>query len=351
MPRQTYDLLLRSLSKGELAPVYYLSGPEDALKEEAARSILDLALDPSWRDFNFEQRSAGQLDPEELHTLLNTLPMMAGRRVVFLREIEALKKKAKARAVLLKYLEHPSEELVLVLLESAGADQPEADLARLAFAVHVGALTPERVAKWLLLRAKAAGVIFAEGAAEHLAVACDYHLASIKIELEKLGASMEGTPVTVEGVANLVGVRHGETLWDWRDAVLGDDPARALRLLGPVLDQTGMLGVKLVTTLGTSLVGVSLAAAHYQRGLRGGALEGQVFDAMRRARPIGLPNWREEAHRWSAWARAWPAARLKAALRATLQTDQALKSTRISDERGLVTDLVLQLTVWKREAA
>src|SRR4051812_50122019 len=86
MPAHSLDALLRSLKKGQLAPVYYFHGPEDVLKDEAVRTILDQALDPAMRDFNLDQRSAGQLDPEEVHSLCNTLPMLAERRVVGVRE-------------------------------------------------------------------------------------------------------------------------------------------------------------------------------------------------------------------------------------------------------------------------
>ena len=72
MPAQTYDALLRSLPKGELAPVYYLHGPENILKDEAVEAIVAKALDPALRDFNFDQRSAGQLDPEAIFTTRST---------------------------------------------------------------------------------------------------------------------------------------------------------------------------------------------------------------------------------------------------------------------------------------
>ena len=87
MAAHSLDALLRSLKKGDLAPVYYFHGPEDVLKDEAIRAILDQALDPGMRDFNFDQRSAGQVDPEELHSLCNTLPMLADRRAVVLRDV------------------------------------------------------------------------------------------------------------------------------------------------------------------------------------------------------------------------------------------------------------------------
>ena len=58
MPALNLDALFRGLAKGEIAPVYYLHGPEEILKDEAVRAILDRALDPALRDFNLDQRSA-----------------------------------------------------------------------------------------------------------------------------------------------------------------------------------------------------------------------------------------------------------------------------------------------------
>ena len=88
MPSQSLDAFLRSLAKGDAAAVYYFHGPEDLLKDEALRALVDRVLDPSLRDFNLDQRSAGQLDADDLFALCTTLPMMADRRVVVLREVE-----------------------------------------------------------------------------------------------------------------------------------------------------------------------------------------------------------------------------------------------------------------------
>ena len=63
-----------------------------------------------------------------------------------------------------------------------------------------------------------------------------------------------------------------------------------------------------------------------------------------RIRPFGLPEWRAEAEKWARWAPLWPDLRVRDGLRAALAADRALKNTRISDERGVVTDLVLRLT-------
>jgi len=109
--------------------------------------------------------------------------------------------------------------------------------------------------------------------------------------------------------------------------------------------------VRLISLLGTSLVGVGLARSHFDRRVRAGQLERVVLERLRQLRVFGLPDWKEESARWARWAAAWPAPRLRNGLRAARDADQALKNTTVSDERGILTDLVLRLAVERREAA
>jgi DNA polymerase III delta subunit len=349
MSRHTHDDLLRALGRGELAPVYYLYGTEDVLKEEASCAIVDRALQPHERDFNLDQRGAPGLDPEELHALVNTLPMLASRRCVVIREVEAWRKKAGPREVLLKYLANPSTETVLVLQETAPAEdkqrdwEPDPEVANRSWAVEFRPLEPDRVPRWLAHHAKRLGITFGEGAAEHLAVATGYDLGVLCSELEKLAGLIEEGPISRARIGELVGIRHGETLEDWIEAVLADRTPLALTLSVQVLAQSGLSGVKMTTALGTGLVGLRLARAHYDTGSRGSALERVLLDRLRQVRPFGLGDWKAVAHDWSRWVEAWPGARLASALRATLDADAALKGTRLSDEAGVVTDLVLRL--------
>jgi len=277
MPGQSSDNLFRSLQKGELAPVYYFYGAEDVLKDEAVRMILDQALDPSLRDFNFDQRSAAQLDAEDVHALCNTMPMLAERRVVLLRDIEGWKRKTKGRSEFLRYLERPSPDTIVIMVQSSSEDAEDKELARGTVSVRFDPLPPERAQKWLLREASRLGVDLDAQAAQHLVRSTDADLGALSSELSKLASLPAGTPLSVEIVGQLLGVRHGETLWDWRDAVFDGDTARAATLLSPVLAQSGVSGVRLVTALGTALVGIGVARAHYDRGVRGGALGAAVM--------------------------------------------------------------------------
>jgi DNA polymerase III subunit delta len=351
MPAYTLDALLRSLPKGELAPVYYLHGPEDILKDEAVQAIVDRALEPGLRDFNFDQRSAGQLDPEAIFSLCTTLPMMADRRVVVLRDVEGWKRRPKTRAAFLKYLERPAPETIVILVQGAAEEGEDKDLARGAYAVACEPLPAERTRRWVLRRAGKLGVTLEDAATDHLLAATGNDLGALSAELQKLAALPAGTPLTADQVGAIVGIRHGETIYDWRDAVLDGVAGRAAAMIGPLLDQPGVTAVRLLTLLGTTLIGVGLARAHHDRRVRGGGLERLLLEKLRQLRLFGLPEWKAESARWARWAGEWPTPRVRRGLRAARDADQALKNTTISDERGILTDLVLRLCVERAEAA
>ena len=344
----SFDALHRALKSGDVANVYYLVGPEDVLKDEAVRLILDRVLDPSLRDFNFDQRTATSLDAEALESLLDTLPMLAERRVVLLRDVDGWQKKARTRTALLKWLARPGRETVLIMVQGAGEPDADKDFAPRAVTVRCDALPPERAAKWAQHEASQAGVTLTPEAAAHLVKAVGAELSVLRSEVAKLASLPEGTAVTLELIGDLVGVRHGETVTDWRDAVMEDDTARATALVAPVLSQSGVSGVKLVTLLGTTLVGVSLARAQLDGGVRGRSLEQWLQNAIFRARPFGLPDWRAEPRLWTRWAERWSAERLQGALAATLAADQSLKNTTLRNETSTVLDLVLELAASTR---
>lgn len=354
MPRQSYDDLQRALARGELAPVYYLYGSEEILKDESTRAIIDKALEPHERDFNLDVREAKALQPEELHSLVNTLPMMAARRCVVIREIEAWNRKTSMREVVTKYLANPALDTVLVLVETAPKDEkareykPDEELVNRSYAVDFKELSPERVPKWLAHHAKKLGIIFGDGAAEHLARAVQNDLGVLRAELDKFASVADEGPISRERAGELIGIYHGETLEHWVEAILSDDSAKALGLTSRLLEQSGMSGVKMNNALGTGLLGIRLARSMYDRGTRGGSLERALFDRFKGARLYGFGDWKASASNWSRWAEAWSGTRLRAAIRATLENDVKLKNTTLSNEDGLMTALVLQLSAARR---
>jgi len=345
----TLDALLRGLKKGAPDPVYLLHGDEDVLKDEAVRALLDAAVDPGARDFNFDSRFAADLDAEAFHALVNTPPMLADRRAVVLRGVDQIgKRKSKLRDELVRYLGAPNPTTVLVLVSGAGED-PDPEVVRRATSVALAALEPERVPRWVAHYATKLELKLEPDAVDLLIAAVGNDLSALARELEKLAALAGDRPATAADVSALVGVRRGETVHDLVDATLERRAAQAAPLVEPVLEQAGMSGVKIVTLLGTHLVGVALARAERDRGT--GRLEDAVFRQLLAARPYGLRGYKDEAARWVRWSSLWTAAELSAALRATLAADRALKGTTVTDDRGIVMQLVLGFAATRREAA
>lgn len=354
MPALNLDALLRSLRKKGAAPdpVYLLYGEEDVLKDEAVRAIVDAAIGSS-RDFNLDVRYAPDLTPESFHALANTMPMMAERRAVVVRGVEQLgKRKSKLRDEVIRYLAAPNPTTVLVLVVAAG-EEPDAQLARAATAVVLEPLSADRLPRWVQHHATTLDVSVAPDAAELLLNAVGNDLSALARELEKLASLARGAgkAVTADDVTNLVGVRRGETVYDLVHAALERNVARAAQLVEPVLEQAGMSGVRILSHLGTHLVGTAIARAERDRGIHESRLPDTVFRQLLAVRPYGLRGYKEEAARWSRWSARWTAAELRRALRAALAADNALKTATVSDDRGIVTQLVLGFAPLVREAA
>jgi DNA polymerase-3 subunit delta len=357
MPALTLDALLRSLKKKGAAPaaapdpVYLLHGDEEVLKDEALRALLDAAVGAN-RDFNLDVRYAADLTPESFHALVNTPPMLAERRAVVVRGLELGKRKTKLRDELVRYLGAPNPTTVLVLVLAAG-EEPEADIGRSCTAVALEPLAADRVPKWLHHHAATLGITLAPDAADLLLAAVGNDLSTLARELEKLAALAAGAgrPVTAEDVTSLVGVRRGETVHDLVHAALERRAGRAAELVEPVLEQAGMNGVKILSLLGTHLVGTAVARAERDRGAGPARLPDIVLRQLLAARPYGLRGYKEEAANWSRWSGLWSAAELGRALRAALEADNALKTATVSDDRGIVMQLVLGFARLNREAA
>jgi DNA polymerase-3 subunit delta len=336
------------MRRDEFAPVYYLTGDEDILKDELVTLLVDRAVDPATRDFNLDTRTASDLDAEALHTLIETPPMLAERRVVIIKSLELWRKNSKVWQVLQKYLAAPAPSTILVLVHGAG-QKPDTTLTRNTTHIAVDALSPDRLIRWVNARAERAGVELQEEAVVHLIDAVGADLGHLGMELEKLAAAAEG-PVDAARVAEFVGIGRGETPHDWVRAVVDRQHGRALGQLPRVLSTVGVNGVRLVTMVGTALVGVRLAYALRDTNVPNHRAEQDLLGHLRAARPMGLGSWKTEAAAWHAAARRWTGDDLDAAIQAAYAADRALKSTTIADELGILTEMLLTMSARKAAA-
>jgi len=363
MPAADFDALWRSLKKGVLRPVYYLHGDEELLKDEALRCLVDAAVDPATRDFNLDRRHAPDTPPEDFHALVHTPPMMAARRVVVLLETEFLQAKrprAQAlRAAVLSYAAQPSPETMLVLVQGARRDRgdgrettlsPDPALAHVATTYEFGTLPPERLRGWVVREAGKLGLVIEDAAVDHLlaAVGAD-GLPALAAEVAKLAAAVGTRAATAEDVVDVAGVRHGETVPDFVDAVTGRRAVAAAAMVPRLLDAPGASAVRLVSALGAALTGLGLARALLDGGSRREAVERQILGALNEVRLAGLRRWGLEAQTWTRDAGLWTSPEIEAALEELLRADRRLKRTTVAGGAQIVREALFAIEAASRQ--
>ncbi|MEO7358774.1 MAG: DNA polymerase III subunit delta [Gemmatimonadaceae bacterium] len=342
--------VLAAIQAGTFAPVYYLYGDDDYLKDVAINDLLGAALDPSSRDFNCDVRRASELDAEGVNDILGTPPMLAERRAVVIRDVGALKKAA--RAQLDKYLLRPASDTLLLLTSPNGA-KIDAPIEKLTVALNFEPLSPERVRKWIAHHAATAlKMAIADDAAQLMQQAVGNDLQMLAGELDKCASYMLGlddnaSSIDADAVSAVVGVRRGETVADLLDAVARHDAAAAVHLLPHVLNQPKMSGVVLVMMLSTQTFALAHGRARREAGISTSRLPQEFFAFLKEAGGYPGRPWGEAASAWTKEVDGWSTRSCERALELLLDADMALKDTTISDAEQTMTSLVLALCALK----
>ena len=112
-------------------------------------------------------------------------------------------------------------------------------------------------------------------------------------------------------------------------------------MLESVLAASGVTAVRLLSHVGTALVGVRLARTLADGGMSPAKLERALFDAIHRSRPQNLGDWKETSRRWASAAQLWTLGDLDRAIRGARDADRALKRTTVTSDRGILTEMVL----------
>jgi DNA polymerase-3 subunit delta len=112
------------IAGGKIAPVYLLVGSDPLLYQRVLGALTAAIVTPATRSFNLDAFEGKSTTAQAVLNAARTLPMMAKRRLVVVRDVDGLG--AEGLAQLAAYLEAPAPETTLVL------STPKAD-ARLKF--------------------------------------------------------------------------------------------------------------------------------------------------------------------------------------------------------------------------
>jgi DNA polymerase-3 subunit delta len=315
----TPEELASELDGGRLRSAYLLAGDEPLLRDDALESLRRAALGEGGSDFDLDRLAGERTDAGALEDALNTLPVLAGRRLVILDEPEARRGRGIAEA-LPERVEALGEDAGCVLVVTAAKVDKRSRWVKAFGDALVVCSAPTRsreIAAFVRREAARQEVSLERGVAELLAERIGPQLLLLRQEIGKLALFVApGEKVRKEHVAAGTASLAEAPIWDLTDAIGEGRTADALQVLAR-LQTAGAPGPVILGSL----------VSHFRRLLRIG-----------HGAPVAAPPFVRK--KLESQARRYGARRLRSSLDAIHQTDLALKGA-----GGLRPELALERLV------
>lgn len=324
--------LFKALKKGKIAPLYYLHGPDVFMLETAVDAIVAAALPEGPNDFNFEKFRGGDSSPEAVRNAAETLPFMTKRRVVVVRDVQEFS--APELEDLIEYFEDPAPTTCMVVVATKklhGGTRAAKALSKSAEEFEFTELKEWEVGDIVKRNARQIGFEIDEGATAYLVEALGTDMAALMGALEKIDLFIgpERRQATVEDVSEIVADTRVKTVFDLTKAVGTRSMGDALKILDRML------------IAGEEAIGINAMVARHFRIV--GKLHDPDITSLQKndmaravgAHPYFLDEYRADARRFSK-------SEVIEIRRRLMQTDFALKSSRLSD-RTIVEGLLVAI--------
>jgi DNA polymerase-3 subunit delta len=183
MTAQEFEM---SLKKGVVPTVCYLYGEESFLIDRATRLLLERAIDPSLKDFNFNVFYGNESKGIDISDTAQTLPMFAERRAILVKRAESLS--AAACEVLLPYIQKPAASTCLIFT-GAKIDQRKkffVELKKHGVLVEFKRLYDNKLSPFIQSEATVHGKPIEPAAADLLSFLIGNNLQELSSQIEKL---------------------------------------------------------------------------------------------------------------------------------------------------------------------
>jgi DNA polymerase III subunit delta len=230
-----FDHLDRSLA-ASLSSVYLLAGEELYFADRALEAVAEKALAGAPRDFNLDVFYGKDTKAADVAAQASTLPMMAERRLVVLKEADKLRDLGPLK----DYLKSPSPDCVLVMVAMGADRSKERTLSELlpedGVYVHFWRPRDYEIPELVQRLVRANGFTIDRGAVLYLAETLSGNLALIEAELNKVFNLLgDRRQVREDDVKESVGDFGLPAVFELADAAAAKDAARAIETLEKLL--------------------------------------------------------------------------------------------------------------------
>lgn len=228
--------LQNSIKRELLAPVYLFYGEENYLQDKYIEKIKEKVLTPQTRDFNFDILEGREVSLETVAQAASTLPFMAEKRLVVVKEAQFFKARGKNKGDevsedqkipvqeqrLLEYLGNPSPYTCLIFITSEGVDKRKKlykQVEQVGQVVEFAPLRGGELRNWLVQKAGQNGKKIEPQALAKLAEGGG-SLRQLEAEIEKLVTFVGTSPdITIKDVDGIVTKPVDNTIFEMVDAL------------------------------------------------------------------------------------------------------------------------------------
>jgi DNA polymerase-3 subunit delta len=211
--------------------IFALVGPEALLVKRELDKILSERLTPASKDFNCDVFEGADVSSKRIAEIAGTLPVLAPRRVIVIRNAHELKKAEMDRLAAI-FPEIPeTTDVILTAEKSDGRTGFWQMISKKAKVKEFKALDPRQAPQWVTEEAFRSGYRIAPPAVQWLVSAVGSDLNSLQSALAKLYLLKgKDTSISLEDVESCVTAIAWKTVFELMDAVGARNLARALTL-------------------------------------------------------------------------------------------------------------------------
>lgn len=235
-----YAEVVDRIKQGRIAPVYLLYGPQSFMIEAVVGALREAVEAHKHGTFACETFQGDEDHGSRIAAAAREIPMLVPRRLIVVREAQALAARQESVEALVAYLERPSPTTILALC--APTFDARTRLAKKAAEVGVvlraDKVTLRELSPFVRHHGRALGVDLSPDAVAALLDACGDDLAALHDGVSKLALYVEpGRPATAEDVQAVVAPSRQHSVFELVDAIGARDTARAFELVQRLADQ------------------------------------------------------------------------------------------------------------------
>jgi DNA polymerase-3 subunit delta len=237
-----YSKVFKDINKGDWIGTYLLFGEEEYIKGQALAQAIKTMVEPNYKDLNYVQIDGTQIDLDIIINACETLPFMAPKRVVVIKDLSIIYGKAEGdidEDRFLEYIKRMSDSTCLILYCRGNIDKRRKIyryIDKEGKALEFQHLRRQELHIWINQTIRKQGKKIPYNVAELLIDRIGNNLEDIYNEIEKLVTYVgQEKEITIEAIDQVVVPTLEQSIFQLVDAIGEKKASYALRVLGNLI--------------------------------------------------------------------------------------------------------------------